>query len=108
MVNPMVSGSGLKNKLLEAFALGRAVVSTAMGSEAINATPGEHFLLGRDAKDFAHKVIYLLSDPIAAQALGARARQLIEQRYTWHEVENQWRSLLTSALDCRKQSANAY
>ena len=108
MVNPMVSGSGLKNKLLEAFALGRAVVSTAMGSEAIKATPGEHFLLGRDAKDFAHKVMYLVSDPTAAQALGARARQLIEQRYTWHAVENQWRSLLTSALDCRKQSANAY
>ena len=108
MVNPMVSGSGLKNKLLEAFALGRAVVSTAMGSEAIKATPGEHFLLGRDAKDFAHKVMYLVSDPTAAQALGARARQLIEQRYTWHAVENQWRSLLTSALDCRKQSANDY
>jgi glycosyltransferase involved in cell wall biosynthesis len=107
MVNPMVS-SGLKNKLLEAFALGRAAVSTAMGSEAINATAGEHFLLGRDEKDFAHKVMDLVSDPTAAQALGARERQLIEQRYTWDTVENQWRSLLTSALDCRKQSANDY
>ena len=107
MVNPMVSGSGLKNKLLEAFALGRAVVSTTMGSEAINATPGEHFLLGKDAKDFAQKVMDLVSDPNAAKTLGARARQLVEQRYTWDTVENQWRSLLASALDCRKQSANA-
>ncbi|MEO0973156.1 MAG: glycosyltransferase, partial [Pseudomonadota bacterium] len=40
MINPMVSGSGLKNKMLEAMALRRAIVSTPMGSEAIDAVAG--------------------------------------------------------------------
>ena len=48
MVNPMIEGSGLKNKVLEALAIYLPVVSTHMGVEAINGKEGRHFLVADD------------------------------------------------------------
>jgi len=56
----MVTGSGLKNKVLEAFALGRAVVSNRMGIESIvGAPPGVHFRLAEKPAEFAEEILSL-------------------------------------------------
>lgn len=94
MVNPMVSGSGLKNKMLEAFALGRAVVSTTMGSEAIDADAGLHFRLADTPADFAHAVLELCRRPRLAAGMGQRARSLVRERYTWAQIEARWRAVV--------------
>ncbi|MEO0421041.1 MAG: glycosyltransferase family 4 protein [Pseudomonadota bacterium] len=94
MVNPMVSGSGLKNKMLEAMAMGRAVVSTAMGSEALEVRPDEHFLLADRPQQFAQAILDLHARPQAAQAMGARARELVSTQYTWRRVMARWRQVL--------------
>ena len=53
MVNPMLTGSGLKNKVLEAFALGLAVVSTPLGVDAFpGVRDGAHALLGEDGNSW--------------------------------------------------------
>ena len=96
MVNPMVSGSGLKNKLLEAFALGRAVVSTSMGSESVDAEPGQHFRLADDPKKFADEILELIKKPEESRKLGDRARQFVAEKYTWGGVEKEWRNVLAS------------
>lgn len=96
MINPMVSGSGLKNKMLEAMALGRAVVSTAMGSEALEARPDEHFVLADRPDQFAQAILDLHAQPQHAQALGARARELVCTQYTWPRVMARWREVLAS------------
>ena len=90
-VNPMIMGSGLKNKVLEAFALKRTVISTTMGVEAIEATPGEHYVLADDPQKFAEAVVYYLGNPQQRKAIGDHARSLVMEKYTWSVVGEQWK-----------------
>src|SRR5579862_255953 len=61
-VVPLLSGSGTRFKILEAWAAGRAVVSTTLGAEGLGAREGEHLLIADDAESFANAVVKLLQD----------------------------------------------
>ena len=60
---PILSGSGVRVKLLEAFAAGIPVVSTRLGAEGLAAKDGEICALADDPQDFAERVVDLLRDP---------------------------------------------
>jgi glycosyltransferase involved in cell wall biosynthesis len=80
-VCPILSGSGVRVKLLEAFASGIPVVSTRMGAEGLAQQDGEICALADDPAEFADKVASLLSDQASARELAARARQsVVEHR----------------------------
>jgi glycosyltransferase involved in cell wall biosynthesis len=98
VINPMVSGSGIKNKVLEAFGLRRAVVSTRLGMEGIQATPGVHYVEADDPAEFATSIKALLAQPARREALGCRARDLILQRYTWSAIGDQWRDAVADVI----------
>lgn len=82
-VVPLRAGSGTRLKILEAFALGCAVVSTAIGCEGIDVEPGRHLLVADDAADFARAVTGLLRNAEDRERLGREARRLVEARYGW-------------------------
>ncbi len=87
MVNPMLIGSGLKNKVLEAFALGLVVVSTELGVEAISeAVPGQHYVRAESPACFAAAVLELLRDEPRRAFVRAHARHLVERTYRWHSI----------------------
>ena len=94
----MVEGSGLKNKVLEAFAAGLPVVSTTMGIEAINATDGKHYRSADSAEDFADRVSELLDNRDQASNLAKNARQLVEQEYTWDAAGSSFNSAIERAM----------
>ena len=83
VVVPMVSGSGIKNKVMEAFAMGRPVVATSLGVEGVAAEPGRDLLVADEPAAFADAVVRLIADPNLAARLGAAGRHLVEERYTW-------------------------
>ena len=68
-IAPLLSGSGTRFKILEAWAAGRAVVSTTLGAEGLGARDGEHLLLADDPDDFADAVLRLLERSAAAGAV---------------------------------------
>ncbi|HZR80491.1 MAG TPA: glycosyltransferase [Candidatus Binatia bacterium] len=80
-VNPILSGGGMRGKVLEAFASGRPVVSTRLGMEGIAAEDGVHADLADDAVAFARAVVRLLRDPELRRQRGRAARALVEQLY---------------------------
>lgn len=86
MVNPMVEGSGLKNKILEAFACRLPVVSTTMGVEAVGARADEHFLVADDPATFARAVVRCLEDEDLAASMSAAARQFVEDNFEWNSI----------------------
>lgn len=86
MVNPMVEGSGLKNKVLEAFACRLPVVSTTMGIEAVGADAGTHHLVADDPESFAAAVLRCLDDADLAASMTAAARQFVEQHFEWDAI----------------------
>lgn len=93
VVVPMQSGSGIKNKVLEALAMGRAVVATPLAVEGIAATPGEHLVVASSAQEFADSVLRLLADPDERRRLGRCGRRLVEQRYTWDACAARYETL---------------
>lgn len=83
-VVPLRMGGGTRLKILEAMALGKAVVSTSLGCEGFPLMrAGEHLLVADDAVAFAQAVVALLSDPSRRQALGRAARDLVTRWYDW-------------------------
>jgi glycosyltransferase involved in cell wall biosynthesis len=82
-VVPLRSGSGTRFKILEAWAGGRAVVSTTLGAEGLGARSGEHLVIADDAGEFAAAVDGLLGDAERRRALGDAGRRLYLERFTW-------------------------
>lgn len=73
-VCPLRMGTGVKNKVLEAMAMRRAVVTTTLGAEGINAQHDGDYLLADDPDSFADAVVNLLTDPVLRTTLGSNAR----------------------------------
>ncbi len=88
-VLPVFSGSGLKNKVLEAFAGGLPVVTNALGVQGVEgAAPGREYLAAEGARDIAAAAARLLEDPGERRRLATSGRALVEARYSWeHQVE---------------------
>jgi glycosyltransferase involved in cell wall biosynthesis len=86
MVIPVRAGSGMRVRILEAFAAGMPVVTTTVGLEGIEATPGEHVLVADTPEDFAAAVVALLAQPERAQRLAEAGRRLAETAYDWRVV----------------------
>jgi glycosyltransferase involved in cell wall biosynthesis len=88
-VVPLRVGGGTRLKVLDALAMGKAMVSTSTGCEGINVTPGEHLQIGDTPQAFAEATLALLGDPQRRQALGQAARALVEREYAWPVVGRQ-------------------
>jgi len=80
-VCPILSGSGVRVKLLEAFASGIPVVSTRIGAEGLASKDGEFCLLADDPRDFAQKVVGLFRQPEQAAGMARRARAEVEENW---------------------------
>ena len=80
---PLQSGSGTRFKILEAWAAGRAVVSTSIGAEGLDAIAGEHLLIADDAHSFAQSVRTLLHDRNLRDQIGQAGREHYLARFTW-------------------------
>src|SRR5665213_2392046 len=78
---PIRSGSGVRVKLLEAFASGIPVVSTRLGAEGLARTDGEFCGLADDAPGFAAKAIQLMENEEGARAMADRARCEVEANW---------------------------
>ncbi len=74
-VCPILNGSGVRVKLLEAFAAGIPTVSTYIGAEGLARKDGEFCRLADDPEEFAKKTLWLFENPREATELAARARQ---------------------------------
>jgi GT2 family glycosyltransferase len=80
-VCPVLSGSGVRVKLLEAFAAGIPVVSTTIGAEGLGRNDGEFCALADAPEVFAAKVLEILNGPREAQAMAQRARAEVEANW---------------------------
>jgi polysaccharide biosynthesis protein PslH len=83
VVVPLRLGGGTRLKIVEAMAMGKAIVSTTLGAEGIEAVPGRDLLIEDQPEAFAHAVNRLLADPNLAARIGQSARRLAVERYSW-------------------------
>lgn len=85
-VVPLRVGGGTRIKIFEAMAMGKAVVSTAIGAEGLPVSHGKDIVLADDPADFAGQTVRLLQNQLLRNQMGSRARELVEQHYSWRRV----------------------
>lgn len=85
-VVPLRAGSGTRLKVLEAMALGKAIVTTHIGSEGILLEAGRDALFADDAATFARTVVQLMARPDDVARLGMAARRAAERHYGWNSI----------------------
>ena len=83
LVVPLRLGGGTRLKIVEGMAMGKAIVSTALGAEGIEAVADRDILIADDPQRFARDVVRLLEEPELAARLGASARRVAVERYAW-------------------------
>jgi polysaccharide biosynthesis protein PslH len=89
-VVPLLSGSGTRLKILEAWAAGLPVVSTSLGAEGLPVRDSETVLLADGAANFAAAVTRLLTCTELRHNLGEAGRLLLDKEFTW---ETAWEKL---------------
>jgi glycosyltransferase involved in cell wall biosynthesis len=82
MIVPLLSGSGMRVKILQAFALGLPIVSTAIGAEGIDYTADENILIADSPPHFISAVLKLLNDLSLRKKIGKNARNLFMEKYS--------------------------
>lgn len=84
---PLFQGSGTRLKVLEAFAAGLPVVSTAKGVEGLGVEHRVHALIAESAAAFRDGVLELWRDRALGAELAASARSLVATRFSWDAVQ---------------------
>ena len=86
MIVPLLSGSGMRVKILQAFALGKAVVSTTIGAEGIECKEGENILIADAPKGFISAIEKLVKDSALRKQMGRNARKLFLEKYSSEKI----------------------
>lgn len=85
-VCPLRVGGGTRLKVLDALAMGKALVATRLSVEGLGLTPGVHFLEAETPLEFLQQVRRLEGDPRCRRRLGRAGRELVERKYAWPVV----------------------
>jgi glycosyltransferase involved in cell wall biosynthesis len=100
-VVPLRVGGGTRLKILDAWSMGKAVVSTSIGCEGLETVDGRNILIRDDAKGFADAVVQILSDAELRKRLGSEGRSTVENHYAWPIIGNRLSSLYMELIERR-------
>lgn len=107
-VSPLRAGFGMKNKILEAMALGTPLVASPRSLTGLrDVVPGQHVLLAETDAEFAEAVLALLQDRARADILARQARALVERAYGWPVVARRYEALLSRVAGTAPAEATA-
>lgn len=80
-VVPLLSGSGIRVKIIEAMSVGKTVITTTVGAQGIDYTDGENLLIANTPQEFAQQIKRCLDDDDFCHRVGAAAERLISEQY---------------------------
>lgn len=81
MIVPLFSGSGMRIKIIEAMAYGKAIVTTPVGCEGINATNGENIYITENPATFVEYIIKLMNNNNLRYEVGEKARVFVSENF---------------------------
>jgi polysaccharide biosynthesis protein PslH len=102
-VCPMISGTGIKNKLLEAMACARPSVATPLACQGIHVQTERELLIADGDQALAAAVTRLLGDAPLRTRLGAAARQHVVEHHSWSAVATAYEHLYDDAISAHRE-----
>lgn len=81
MIVPLLSGAGIRIKIIEAMALGKTIVTTTVGIAGIDAVHGEHILIADTAEEFIQQIHFCFEQPEKAKGIGKNAQQFVRRYF---------------------------
>lgn len=100
-VVPLRVGGGTRLKILDAMAMGKAIVSTPVGCEGLEVSDGENIAVAASPEDFAHRTLALMDDAAARAAMGQAARRTVLDRYGWSRLGDLQEAVYQEAVAVR-------
>jgi glycosyltransferase involved in cell wall biosynthesis len=104
---PITHGGGMRVKVLDALAAGKALVASSLAVEGLDLEPGRHAIVADGDEAFADAVAALLADRPRRAALGTAARQWVETHGGWQRVLDSYEALYESVLRRREIAGRA-
>jgi glycosyltransferase involved in cell wall biosynthesis len=98
-VVPLRVGGGTRLKIFEALAMGKPVLSTTLGAEGLDLEPGRHLAIADDPAMFSEAAVALLGDAARRRAMAREGRRLVEARYAWARVVDDFETHLQEAAN---------
>lgn len=98
MVVPLFSGSGIRIKIVEAMAAGKAIITTAIGAEGINYENGQHLIIAKDAGSFTDAIVKVCNNRVLRDTLGKNARMLIAKEHDNNKLMQKLTGFYTELL----------
>lgn len=97
-VAPMLIGTGLQNKLLEAMSMGLPCITSTLANNALNAKENQEVLIGQNAEDYAEKIIFLLQSEEKSKELGEQGKLFVHQNYNWESSAEKLNLLIQATI----------
>ena len=88
MIVPLLSGSGMRVKILEGLAAGNVIISTTIGAEGINYTDGKNLFIADTPKEFTDCIYKLYNDKQLLLSVSENAKQLAHNEYDNNVIGN--------------------
>lgn len=95
-VAPMMIGTGLQNKLLEAMAMGLPCITTTLANNALTAIPEKQILIADNAADFAKQIRRLLDSKRFYDQIASAGRQFVKENYQWEQANLKLAKLISN------------
>ena len=88
MIVPLLSGGGMRVKIVEGMAMEKCIISTSLGAEGINYKNGVNILIANTREEFLRAIRRCIADEDYCKAIGVNARRLIEEQHDVNKVTN--------------------
>lgn len=98
MLVPLFSAGGMRVKIIEGMAMGKCIISTSIGAEGIDYTPGKNILIADTAAAFTEQIDNVLADPQLADVIGKNALELVRARHTNADIIKELAAFYASLL----------
>lgn len=84
MIVPLLSGSGMRVKIIEGMAMQKCIIATTMAAEGIDYTNGVDILIANTADEFYRSILKCITQPNKWLEIGVNARKKVEK---YHEIK---------------------
>jgi glycosyltransferase involved in cell wall biosynthesis len=104
-ISPLRMGTGIKNRILQGMAMGKAIVASPLSVEGLNVEDGKQLRVARDAEEFYQQILVLLKNSYERVRLSQDGRVFVEKNHSLESIASQFMKIATGIMDSRNSRA---